>query len=66
MQRGRIKIVSVMSAVTQITSVVIAVVGLKLIGPNGIWASYPINEVVGIVILLSIAESSSLLFTLFI
>ena len=52
---GRMKIVSTMSGVTQITSVAIAVAGLKLIGPNGVWLSYPLNEVVGISILLAIA-----------
>ena len=52
---GRMKIVSTMSGVTQVTSVLIAVIGLKMIGPNGVWASYPLNEVVGITILLTIA-----------
>ena len=53
--QGRMKIVTAMSGITQITAVVLAVVGLKTIGPKGIWLAYPLNEVVGIAILLAIA-----------
>ena len=52
---GRMKIVTIMSGVTQLTSVTLALIGFKLIGTNGVWLSYPVNEVLGILILLTIA-----------